>query len=192
MNTKTAIDTKTLTLFVAAALMFLFSWQYQQNAFAQQQHQQDLMLSPLPSTIQQENNNKAVVIAFIKAFNDHNVTALDSVIAKNIIEHRQGVQSGINSNKQFLSSLITAFPDFRTTIEHITAEGDKVVVFTNTTGTHKGPFMFAPGLPATGKHISFRTADLYRIANNKIVEHWDVVEYLKMLQDLGAIKFNKF
>lgn len=129
-------------------------------------------------------------MAFTKGFNDHNPKELDNVVAKNIIEHRQGVQSGINSTKQFLNSLISAFPDFHTKIEHILGEGDKVIVFTNTTGTHKGPFIFAPGIPPTGKQIWFRTADLYRIANNKIAEHWDVVEYLNMLQDLGAIKFN--
>ena len=129
-------------------------------------------------------------MAFTKAFNDHNPKALDSVVAKNIVEHRKGVQSGINSTKEFLNSLTTAFPDFRTKIEHILAEGDKVVVFTNTTGTHKGPFVFAPGVPPTGKQVSFRSADLYRIANNKIVEPWDVVEDLNMMQDLGAIKFN--
>lgn len=160
----------------------LFSHQYN-IVMAQQQPGNN----PSISTIAK---NKAVVLAFTKAFNDHNAAALDNVVAKNIIEHRQGVRSGINSTKQFLNSLITAFPDFHTKIEHILAEGDKVIVFTNTTGTHKGPFIFAPGIPPTGKSISFRTADLYRIANNKIAEHWDVVEYLKMLQDLGAIKFN--
>jgi predicted ester cyclase len=143
-----------------------------------------------PSQTQDENNTKAVILAFTKAFNDHNVTALDRVVDKNIIEPRPGVQSGINSTKQFLNSLITAFPDFHTTLEHIIVKGDQVVVFTNTTGSHKGQFIFAPGVPPTGKHVSFRTADLYRIVNNKIAEHWDVVEYIKMLQDIGAIKFS--
>jgi predicted ester cyclase len=178
VNTKkSSFVTITLALILLAASL-IFSWQ-QQNALGQQQQQEN-----------NNNSNEAVVIAFTKAFNDHNPKELDSVVAKNIVEHRIGVQSGINSTKQFLNSLITAFPDFHTAIEHILAEGDKVVVFTNTTGTHKGSFMFAPGIPPTGKRISFRTADLYRIANNKITEHWDVVEYLKMLQDLGAIKFN--
>ncbi|MFL6320043.1 MAG: hypothetical protein ACJ72Q_06175 [Nitrososphaeraceae archaeon] len=28
------------------------------------------------------------------------------------------------------------------------------------------------------------------MADNKIVEHWHILESVKMLQDLGAIKFN--
>jgi hypothetical protein len=69
------------------------------------------------------------------------------------------------------------------------AEGDKVVVFTNTTGTHKGPFVFAPGIQPTGKVLSFQTADLYRIENGKIAEHQDVIEIMDMLQRIGAIEF---
>ncbi|WP_458747031.1 ester cyclase [Candidatus Nitrosocosmicus sp. T] len=41
-------------------------------------------------------------------------------------------------------ALQTAFPDFKTAINRIVAEGDKVIVFTNTTGIHEGPFIIAP------------------------------------------------
>jgi predicted ester cyclase len=34
---------------------------------------------------------------------------------------------------------------------HIIAEGDRVVVFTTTNGTHQGEFIFAPGVPPSGK-----------------------------------------
>jgi predicted ester cyclase len=51
--------------------------------------------------------------------------------------------------------------------------------------------MLTAGIPISGKHISFKTADFYRIADNKIVEHWYILESVKMLQDLGAIKFNE-
>jgi predicted ester cyclase len=50
--------------------------------------------------------------------------------------------------------------------------------------------MLTAGIHISGKHISFNTADFYRIADNKIVEHWHILESVKMLQDLGAIKFN--
>jgi predicted SnoaL-like aldol condensation-catalyzing enzyme len=32
-------------------------------------------------------------------------------------------------------------------------------------------------------------ADLYRIENGKIVEHWDVVDRLDLLKQTGAITF---
>jgi steroid delta-isomerase-like uncharacterized protein len=136
-------------------------------------------------------NNKAVVIAFTEAFNDRNASALDNIVAQNVTEHRPGIQSGLNTYKQFLNSMITAFPDFQTTINHILAEDDKVVVFTTTNGTHQGPFILAP-VPPTGKQVSFKAADMYRIENGKIIEHWDVIESLDMLREIGAITFTQY
>ena len=71
------------------------------------------------------------------------------------------------------------------------AEGDRVVVFTTTNGTHQGEFIFAPGVPPSGKQISFKTADMYRISNGQLVEHWDVIEILDMLTTMGAITFSQ-
>lgn len=111
-----------------------------------------------------------------EAFNTRNVTALDDLIAQDIIENRPGVGQGIEATKGFLAALTQAIPDFNTEIEHIIAEEDLVVVFTNTTGTHEEELIFVPGIPPTGESVSFRTADLYRIEDAKIVEHWDVIE----------------
>jgi steroid delta-isomerase-like uncharacterized protein len=139
---------------------------------------------------QEEEANKAIITAFTQAFNDRNYTAIEQHVAENIIEHRPGVMSGRNSTIAFLQSLDTAFPDFQTSIDHIVAEGDRVVVFTTTNGTHQGEFIFAPGVPPSGKQISFKTADMYRISNGQLVEHWDVIEILDMLTTIGAVTFN--
>jgi predicted ester cyclase len=58
-----------------------------------------------------------------------------------------------------------------------------VVVFLNGIGTHKGEFQ---GRPPTNKQVNIRSADLYRIENEKIVGHWDVVDQLNLLQQMGA------
>jgi steroid delta-isomerase-like uncharacterized protein len=141
------------------------------------------------STQEEEEANKAIIIAFTEAFNDRNYTAIEQHVAENIIEHRPGVISGRNSTMAFLQSLATAFPDFQTSIDHMVAEGDRVVVFTTTNGTHQGEFIFAPGVPPSGKQISFKTADMYRISNGQLVEHWDVIEILDMLTTIGAVTF---
>lgn len=139
---------------------------------------------------QEEENNKAIIIAFTNASNDRNYTAIEQYTAENIIEHRPGVMSGRNSTIQFLQSLATAFPDFHTNIDHVIAEGDRVIVFTTTNGTHQGEFIFAPGVPPSGKQVSFKTADMYRISNGQMVEHWDVIEILDLMAQIGAVTFN--
>jgi predicted SnoaL-like aldol condensation-catalyzing enzyme len=42
-------------------------------------------------------------------------------------------------------------------------------------------------VPPTNKPVNIRSADLYRIENEKIAEHWDVVDQLNLLQQTGAI-----
>jgi predicted ester cyclase len=87
-----------------------------------------------------------------------------------------------------LSDQFKAFPDLQTKIEHIVAENDLVLVFLNFTGTHKGEFR---GMPPTNKKVNIRSADLYRIENEKIVEHWDVVDQLNLLQQTGTTLTSK-
>ena len=140
---------------------------------------------------EEEENNKAITVAFTEAFNHRNHTAIEQYVAENITEHRPGVMSGRNSTIDFLKSLSDAFPDFQTTVDHMVTEGDRVVVFTTTNGTHQGEFIFAPGVSPSGKQITFKTADLYRISNGQLVEHWDVIEILDMLSAIGAITFSQ-
>jgi predicted ester cyclase len=85
-----------------------------------------------------------------------------------------------------LTELFSGFPDLHVKIEHIIAENDFVLVFPNFTGTHKGQF---ERLSPTNKPVKIRSADLYRIEIGKIVEHWDVLDHLNLLQQTGAITF---
>ncbi|HEX6561824.1 MAG TPA: ester cyclase, partial [Nitrososphaera sp.] len=57
-------------------------------------------------------------------------------------------------------------------IDHIVAEDDRVFVMLTTTAANK----------QTGKGVTTRSADLYRIEDGKIVEHWDVVDRSGMAQ----------
>jgi predicted SnoaL-like aldol condensation-catalyzing enzyme len=122
-----------------------------------------------------------------EVFNKHNLTALDKYYAPNIIQHNHMAGQGRQEFKQFFIPFFSAFP---ATIEHILAENSVVLVFLNWTGTHKGEFQ---GIPATNKPINMRTVDLFRIddTNGTIVEHWDVVDSLNLLNQVGALTFNQ-
>lgn len=58
------------------------------------------------------------------------------------------------------------------------------MVFLNFTGTHKGEFQ---GRTPTNKKISIRSADLYKVENKKIADHWDTVDQLNLVQQIEAI-----
>ena len=123
------------------------------------------------------STNKELIESFVEdIFNKHDILATEKYFVKD-------PTTGSESFKQFLSALFKAFPDMQTKIEHIIAEYDLVVVFLNGTGTHRGEFR---GRPPTNKKVSIRSADLYRIVNEKIVEHSDVVDQLDVLHQTGT------
>jgi predicted ester cyclase len=123
------------------------------------------------------STNKELIESFIEdIFNKHDISATEKYFAKDST-------TGSVDFKQFLSALFKAFPDMQTKIEHIVAENDLVVVFLNGSGTHAGEFR---GKSPTNKRVNIRSADLYKIESEKIVEHWDVVDQLNLLHQTGT------
>jgi len=115
--------------------------------------------------------NKQLVRDFIEdTLNRHNIAAADKYLAReNPIRHNQQIM-GTEGFKERRRIFFEQFPDSHTTIDHIVAEGDKVFVMLTTTGTNK----------QTDKRITIKSADLYRIENDTIAEHWDVVDRSEM------------
>ena len=130
-------------------------------------------------------NEKDIIKSFVEeVFNKHDISATEKYFAK----ENPSIGQGSEGFKQSLSALFTAFPDIHANIEHIVAENDLVVVFLNFTGTHKGEFQ---GMPPTNKPVNIRSADLYRVEDEIIVGHWDVVDQLNLLQQTGVITFTR-
>ena len=62
------------------------------------------------------------------------------------------------------------------------------MVSKHTSATQTGEYL---GAPPTNKMIVMKTADLFRIEGEMIVEHWDVVDSLNLLTQTGGISFNQ-
>lgn len=90
---------------------------------------------------------------------------------------------GLDGVRAFITSVTTGFPDGKYTIEQLVAEGDLVVQLVSATGAHQGEFN---GIPATGKSIAIWLMVISRVVNNKIVEEWQLVDSLSLLQQLGV------
>jgi predicted ester cyclase len=124
-----------------------------------------------------EEKNKVLIKSFIdEVFNKQNLAAIDEYHAANLTN---GSGKTSQSFKKSLTALFSGFPDLHVNIEHILAENDFVLVFLNFTSMHKGQFEV---MPPTNRPVKIRSADLYRIENAKIVEHWDVVDRLDLLK----------
>ena len=129
--------------------------------------------------------NKAVVRRWIEAYNKRNLD-FDEFIAPDYFDHTNQVDA--EGLKQLFNVGFKAFPDWHETIEDIIAEGDKVWVRISYTGTHKGEFF---GLVPTTKKITAKAVDIYRIANGKLAEYWNVTNGLDMYKQIGAIEYTE-
>ena len=136
----------------------------------------------------QTEQNKALFRKFAEeVFNRGNMSAIDELVAPDFVEHEElppGIQPGLEGLKQMTMMFRSAFPDFKTTIDDMIAEGDKVVVRMTWRGTHKGEFM---SMPPSGKSVSFGVIDIVRFAGDKFVEHWGLMDSTSMMQQLGSV-----
>ena len=122
-----------------------------------------------------------------EVFNRGNMKAVDELVSPSIVDHSPlpGQEPGLEGLKKSLAAWRQAFPDLCVTVDDLIADGDKVMIRTTTTGTHKGTFM---KIPATGKQIKVEGIDIVRISGGKVVEHWGINDNLTMMQQLGLVQ----
>jgi len=131
--------------------------------------------------------NKAIVRRWIETYNKHNLDSFDEFIAPDYIDHTNKLDR--ESLKQMFNMGFKAFPDWHETIEDIVAEGDKVWVRLTYTGTHEGEFF---GVAPSGKKITgMSSIDIYRIADGKLVEYWNVRDSLEFAKQMGGIEYTE-
>jgi predicted ester cyclase len=110
--------------------------------------------------------NAALFDRYVAAVNAGDIAALQALFAKPYVQH-----GGLKGARE-------AFPDWRLTVEDRILAGDKIVARNSWSGTHRGAFL---GIAPTGKQITLRTIDIWRVEGDKLAEHWDVI-------DIGALE----
>ncbi len=134
--------------------------------------------------------NKALVKRFIEAGNNikgdpGNIKPfMDEYLAPSHVHHSPTGETKIEETTKFYNMVFTAFPDLYYTIDDVVAEGDRVVLRLTSSATHKGVFQ---GIPATGKRVSFKGVDIFRVDKGKITDEWSFPDVLGLMQQLGAI-----
>jgi steroid delta-isomerase-like uncharacterized protein len=134
--------------------------------------------------------NKAIVRKMFEAINKHDLASLDKLMASDFVLHMHTQQThGWNVNRRVVEDEIKAFPDFYVAIEDIIAEGDKVCVRLQETGTHRGEYH---GLAPTGNKLSYTVVAIWRIVEGKIVEGWIAYDQMDFLKQLGVVEWKGF
>jgi predicted ester cyclase len=131
--------------------------------------------------------NKQIVSDFIAAlFTEGDLTAVDRFLDPDFTNHdapMPGLPDGREGMRTAAEMFRKAFPDWRSEVQHLIAEGDLVAEHFAARGTHQGSVM---GEAPTGGEIHLRGMQIFRLAGGKIVERWGVLDQLGLLQQLGV------
>jgi predicted ester cyclase len=131
--------------------------------------------------ITSEDHNKAIVRRFFEIVNSGELKQLDQVLDKNVIWHGTGgigTLTGMEDYKRAARPVIEAFPDSKTVIDLIIAEGDLVAARYTASATQKLAFM---GFQPTGKRVVISGNSLIRIEKERIVEVWHGADLMGLL-----------
>ena len=131
--------------------------------------------------------NKAIVRRlYEEAISQNKPEVFDEIMSADIIDHAPLPEQapGLEGFKGVFILMLSAFPDYQSTVEDQIAEGDKVVTRFSSQGTHQGEFM---GIAPTGNRVRVTGIDIDRLVEGKIVEHWSEADLLGMMTQLGVI-----
>ena len=108
--------------------------------------------------------NKALIRDYMTMlFVDKKVAEAAALYADpNLIQHNPNLPDGAAAVVAFLGGMLEENPAFRYDIKRIIAEDDLVVVHAHVT--------------MSPQHPGLAVFDLFRVADGKVVEHWDVLQ----------------
>ena len=130
--------------------------------------------------------NKAVILQFYKAFDDRNLDHAVELLAPDFVGHLAGMSEPLDASgfKQFGQSFYSAFTNGQHCFDQVIATEDYVVTCGTYTATHLGSFQ---GLPPTGKAIRLDIMHIDRLEAAQIVEPWGQGDALGLMQQLGIL-----
>jgi predicted ester cyclase len=118
-------------------------------------------------------------------WNNGRLDLIDELISDDLLDHidQSGLEgSGPERYRASVTTLRTAFPDYREEILWLVGEGDRAVSFIRASGTHEGPLR---GLAPTGRKIEFNAMGALRFASGRVIERWGFGDSAGIQQQLG-------
>ncbi len=130
-------------------------------------------------------DNKEIVRRWQEAYNNGNYEELEELLAPDWVTNGwlDGVPKTIEVAEEIDRSIKAAQSDLRYVTHDLIAEGDRVVQLCTLVASHSVEVF---GCPPTGREVRCGVANVFRIADGKIVEHFAYVTELDTLEQLGA------
>ena len=130
--------------------------------------------------------NKAIVRSFVEAWNTRDHNRFDELMGEGAVLRIGGavIPCDPAGTRAIAMEWITAFPDWCFELHALIAEGDQVVAHMPYRGTHRHPIL---GIGPTHRTCSVDEIVIFRIANGKIAEAWEVYDEAGMWRQLGVV-----
>jgi predicted ester cyclase len=129
----------------------------------------------------------ALARTFVHAINAADDAALDTVLARGFLSYAyDGVRSR-TATKKYYECLRKSFSDLQLQVHEnigVLVENDMIALRTIIAGTHTGEYA---GVTATGRAIQTSASHFFRVRNDRLVEHWQVIDTYQILTTIGAI-----
>jgi hypothetical protein len=158
-------------------------------------------MPPVGASVQEKN--KALMLQMLEAFNKRDPTVVQKLLDPKA-RSRSTFPGHPEMTKMPVQKRVTEeilrtsgggatgpipFPDGQFAVKEMIAEGDKVILIWEMTGTHEGELL---GRPATGRKITVSGYEVVQFKNGKMVAHYDnhgtqtVLEVLAKVGHLDA------
>lgn len=140
------------------------------------------------TTTEHLTRNKHLVAAFIEdLFTKGDLDAVERYLDPGFVNHDPpypGAPDGPAGLRLAAAMFRQALPDWHSDVDQLIAEGDTVVELFTATGTHHGELL---GVPGTGRTLTLRGINVFRIKDNRIIERWGRLDQIGLLQQLGLM-----
>jgi len=137
------------------------------------------------------DNNKTLVRRYFEDAPDH-PEVYDEILSPDFrvtgIHHAtinsEGKESGPAPYKSAAIWLKSVWNESHITVNEMIAEDDRVVAHWTFRGIHAGEIF---GIPPTRKEVTYSGINIFRIADKKLAESWDIFDRLWLWQQLDVL-----
>ncbi|MFJ8197826.1 ester cyclase [Streptomyces sp. NPDC096152] len=134
-------------------------------------------------------DNEAFVRGLFEAWNNRDYDSIAGAVAPDctLIDEGSGrTLEGPEGFTQLAKALFEAMPDGKFTLDHLTAQGDTVVIEYTGSGTQTGDLRLNVGtVPATGRPVTVHAVDVYEVKNGKVQEARAYLDSGSIMSQLG-------
>ena len=146
-------------------------------------------MSTMSSNDSKAERNRQTALASVQALNAHDSNSVLKDVTTDAVDYGDGSgkpMKNMDSVKSMIGAFLKAFPDAKgDNIEAFSnADGSKVIVIGEYTGTFKGNLM---GMKPTGKSFKYWDGDIFTFNDDgKITSHRSIQSSMTLMAQIGA------